>query len=618
MNLKRFAHILTAGGCALFLPLLTPGVNATPRPFPQTAPEIVLADFGFKDIGGKTHQLNEKLDGKTAKASVFFFSSTQCPISNIYSPRMIELAKSYAAKGVQFYLVNSNREDSLASVKRYATERPFPFPVIKDNGTALADHLKATHTPQAIILDSRSIVRYRGRIDDNSDRTKIIRHDVKDALEAILSGQSVLRSRTQSFGCSIFRENIATPANITLAKVTYARDVAPILMKNCTVCHRDGEAAPFPLETYSHAKTWASAIKSYTAHRQMPPWKASPGLCEFHDARVLTDKEVATLGAWADSGAEAGNLKEAPPLPVRLEGGWRLGKPDAVLFSKEAYTLTEEGQDVYRQYVLPFDNTKDVYLKGIEFQAGNRAVVHHMILYVDLKGRSLELDAQDPEPGYSVANGDGSIGIPLNQTQWVAGWAPGNTARFLPEGCAFKIPQGTHLVLQVHYHKNGAKVKDQSKIALYLTDAAKVENVVSTHAVLYPFLNLKPGVADQKITTATTLPNEVKIIGLMPHMHMLGRQIGLTAELPDGTEKPLIKIEDWDFNWQETYSFVEPPTFPKGTKIRLRATFDNTEDNPRQPSHPPRLVRWGEATTDEMCIGFFQYLVPMQKAIAQK
>ena len=304
---------------------------------------------------------------------LFSFSPRHnAPISNIYSPRIIELAKEYGSQGVKFYLVNSNREDTLAAVQRYAKERPFPFPVIKDNGTLIADALKATATPEAIILDNKSLVRYRGRIDDNPNREKIVRHDVQDALDAILTDKPVPRPRTLVSGCRIFRETpkLATYLPGSLAKVTYARDVAPILMKNCTVCHRDGEAAPFPLETYQHAKTWASAIKTYTVRRQMPPWKAAEGSAEFHDARRLTDKEIATLASWADNGAPAGNLTEAPSLPVRPASGWGLGKPDAVLFSKEPYTLTEEGQDVYRQYVLPFDTTADPFSEGHRVSGG--------------------------------------------------------------------------------------------------------------------------------------------------------------------------------------------------------------------------------------------------------
>ena len=240
-----------------------------------------------------------------------------------------------------------------------------------------------------------------------------------------------------------------------------------------------------------------------------------------------------------------------------------------------------------------------------------------MILYIDLSGESVKLDEKDPEPGYSVPNGNGGIGVPMDKTLWVAGWAPGNTPRFLPDGCAFPIPKGSHLVLQVHYHKNGAKLKDQSKIALFLADESKIENVVYTGALIYPFLNLKPGVANQPATTSQVLPRDLKVIAVMPHMHMLGRQIGMTAELPDGTKQSLINIDDWDFNWQETYRFKNPPTFPKGTKLVLNASFDNTENNPRQPSHPPKAVSWGEETTDEMCIGFFQYLVPYKKLTAK-
>jgi hypothetical protein len=199
--------------------------------------------------------------------------------------------------------------------------------------------------------------------------------------------------------------------------------------------------------------------------------------------------------------------------------------------------------------------------------------------------------------------------VPFDKAIWVAGWAPGNTSRFLPEGLAFRLPKGAKVVLQVHYHPNGKPEKDRSSVAFHYTDESRVEKVVHTSMVINPYLRLEPGGERQRITASRPLYQDTEIIAVMPHMHMLGREIKLTATLPDGRQEPLIYIADWDFNWQETYRYKKPLQFPKGTKIDLVAYFDNSEKNPRQPSHPPVRVTWGEQTTDEMCIGFFQYTV---------
>ncbi len=561
----------------------------------------------WKDLDGRAHDFGEAAQHK---ATVFFFASTQCPVSNIYTPRINELAAAYGARGVQFFLVNSNHDDTLATVRRDAKARRFTFPVVKDQGTALADALAADKTPEAVILDARGLVRYRGRLDDNQERTRIIRSDVRDALEDLLASRAVARPRTLAFGCSIFRDT-ARPVALAPGTVTYARDVAKILNAKCVACHRPGEAAPFALTNYAEARTWAASIKEYTARHLMPPWKAVPGYGDFHDARALSEKEIATLAKWADAGAVPGDLKQAPPAPrLAVHQEWNMGQPDAVVRPVRAYHLAAEGADVYREYVLPMDFAEDHYLRGMELKAGNRAIVHHMVMYFDRSGKSAQMDGKETEPGYSVAGTN--IGIPYEDEVFVKGWAPGNTANFLPTGTAFKIGKGWKMVLQVHYHKDGKVEEDNSAVGLYFADKASVEKEMYTFGMINAFFRLNPGDAHKEVKANLTVPADVTLWAVMPHMHLLGREMKLTATLPDGSTRPLIYVADWDFNWQETYRYKQPVHLPKGSKIELTAIYDNSERNPRQPTHPPRIVGWGEQTTDEMCLGLMQITVDAQ------
>lgn len=572
----------------------------------KATPLVPVPLSSWSDLDGEKFNLRT-ITAK--KATVFFFGSTECPISNIYTPRLIELAKSFEARGVQFFFVDANKEDSPEELRKYVMQRHINFPTIMDERFTLANALHATHTPQAILLDNNAIVRYRGRIDDNQDRAKIIRNNLKDALEAVLTGTPVKISRTLPFGCEIFRDTIKAARVET--SVTYAQHVAPLLYKHCLGCHRPGETGPFSLETYQQARTWGKAIKTYTAHRQMPPWKATPGIGDFKDARVMSDTEIATLAKWVDSGMPSGDLKRCPTLPSLPSTGYQLGKPHQVLCADTPYRLGAEGSDVYRNFVVPVDTSEDRFIKGMEFQADNRSVVHHMILFFDLSGKSVDLDNADPEPGYS--SNDLAIGVPFDKTVWVSGWAPGNSPRLMPAGTAFFLPKGTKVVLQVHYHKNGQEQYDRSRAALYFDQENNIKKIVQTGQIANPLLNLKPGKANQVVRASRTLPSDTEIIAVAPHMHMLGRQMKLTAHTPDGKDVPLVQIKDWDFNWQETYVFKQPLQFPKRTVLKLLAEYDNTEANPRQPSHPPIQVRFGEATTDEMCIGFFQYTRPYVK-----
>lgn len=599
-----FGILILLGAAALIASHQNSRADNAQEPDTQS-PASTPVHAAWKDLSGRAW--SEK-DFARHKATVFVFVSTQCPIANIYSPRINELAQKYTTSDVQFFLVDSNLEDSAAALKRYIQERGYRFPAVKDVGTSLADALSADRTPETIIVDQQGAVRYRGRIDDNTDREKIIRHDASEALDALLDGKPIARARTLAFGCAVFRDTPVSKTQVSHT-VTYTRDVAPILARNCVSCHRQGESAPFALESYQQAKIWALPIKTYTARRQMPPWKAAPGYGDFHDARLMSDQEIAVLGKWADAGAPQGNLKDlretSAPAP-RAE--WQLGRPDLILQPTGTYHLEAEGKDVYREFVLPADFKEDQFINAIEFKPDNRAVVHHIIVFFDPSGMSAKLDGKEEEPGYSVPG----VGIGTPQSVWVAGWAAGATPYRLPEGAAYRLPAGDKIVLQVHYHKDGKVEADRSRIGLHFADKAKVDKEIHVASLINAGFHLKAGNSHQEVKASMTVAAPVHVWAVFPHMHLLGREMKMTAELPDGSIRPLIWINDWDFNWQETYRCKESVMLPKGTKVSLTAVFDNSESNPRQPVHPPKDVFWGEQTTDEMCIGFFQYSLDSQ------
>jgi len=591
---------------------LTVGLALLPRIVPaQEVSKTPVAATTWSDLSGHSWKT---ADLQKNRASVFFFVSTECPISNIYTPRMAEIAKTYTSRGVAFFLVDANREDSAEKIRKYAAERGIGFPQVRDEHLALADSLIADHTPETIVLDGQGIVRYRGRIDDNLDLSKIIRHDLQEALDAMLVGKPVLRPRTLAVGCAIFRDKPAIAASATVSTVTYARDVAPILYNNCVVCHRTGEAAPFALETYQQAKTWATQIKDYTARRQMPPSKAVKGFGEFCDQRVLDEKQIATLAKWAQSGAPAGDLKAAPALPkFPPPHDWVLGKPDVIMQADRPYHLAAEGDDVYREFVMPQIYDEDKFITSLEFQPGNRAVVHHVVLYFDPTGKSASMDGKEKEPGYSVSG----AGIGVFGEQFVQAWVPGGTPYTLPKGTAYRLKKGTRIVVQVHYHKDGKVEEDQSRVSVKFASPGDVQKEMRTAGLINPIFLLKPGDAHQEVRCGLNLPVNATVWSVFPHMHLLGREMKITAKLPGGEVKPLVWVNDWDFNWQETYRYKTPVQLPKGTRIDLVAVYDNSERNPRQPTHPPAPVHWGEQTTDEMCIGFLQYTIDIDKVAAK-
>lgn len=387
--------------------------------------------------------------------------------------------------------------------------------------------------------------------------------------------------------------------------LTYNRDIAPIVYRNCVSCHRAGEVAPFALTRYADVKKRARQIAAVTQRRFMPPWKAdSHG--EFQDERRLTAEQIGMIGQWAAEGAPEGRAADLPPAPKFTEG-WELGPPDVVVEPSESYTLAAEGADVYRCFVVPTQYPEDRYVAAIEVRPGNRAVVHHMIAYLDSSGAARKLDAADAGPGYTSFGG---VGFPASGA--LGGWAPGNQPRRLPAGTGTLLPKGADIVMQVHYHKSGKPETDRTKMGLYFAKGA-VDKRLRLLPIAGRPLRIPAGAANHVASANMPIMGDITVLQVTPHMHLLGREMTVTATLPDGTAKPLVRVPDWDFNWQTTYCFQEPLKLPRGSRISLTARYDNSAGNPLNPNNPPREVTWGEQTTDEMCLAFVGYTVDAEQ-----
>lgn len=535
------------------------------------------------------------------KATVFVFLSTQCPVSKVYAPRLNTLAREYGTRGVQTLGVFSNMQEGRAEVAAFAKGRGLAFPIVRDGDARLASQFHATMTPQAFVVNSSGAVVYSGRVDDNADASQVHHRDLKEALDAVLAGRAVTHPHTVAFGCIIRRPAAA----VASSQITYARDVAPILQRQCETCHRPGQIGPMSFTTYAQAAAWRGDIKRYTQNRQMPPWKADPGAGDFQDARRLSAHEIAILAKWADAGAPEGDPKDLP-APAHFNEGWPLGKPDMVLEPSRAYHVDADGGDVYRCFVIPTDFTHNRYVSAVDVQPGNRAVVHHVIAFIDGEGKSANLDGHEKEPGYTSFGGVG-----FTPTGALGGWAPGITPHYLPNGVATAVPAGARIVLQVHYHKDGKPETDFSRVGLYFAQGPIDKTLHITEAI--HSLYIPPGDAHYTVSTLSVpSPVAYHLVAITPHMHLLGRSMKLTAILPNGSKVPLVSVSNWDFNWQSTYFYKKPIALPIGSRIAMTATYDNSAHNPRNPNSPPKLVTWGEQTTDEMCIAFLHYTLDQE------
>ncbi|QYK53338.1 MAG: hypothetical protein KF824_00260 [Fimbriimonadaceae bacterium] len=380
--------------------------------------------------------------------------------------------------------------------------------------------------------------------------------------------------------------------------VTYAEHVAPILNNSCVKCHRPGQSAPFSLIGYENAKRYSDMIALATSKKRMPPWKAVPGEVKFLDDTHLSDEQITLLSAWADAGAPRGDKSKEPVTPTFPEG-WALGKPDMLLEMPYEFELGADGSDEYWNFVITPNITKPTYISAIDVEPGNKRIVHHVIAFLDKSGQGKKLvqSRGDKRAGYKTTGG----GVGFNPDGSLGGWAPGAKQSRLPDHAGMLIEPGTDIILQVHYNKSGKPEKDQTKVAVYLNQGVPKEQV-DVKFIPNPFIRIVPGKAGQKFRSEIPIPAKIKIYSLMPHMHLLGREMKATAIYPDGKEKVLIEVKDWDFNWQLIYNLKTPEILPAGSKLRLEAEYDNSVDNPFQPHDPPKLVRWGEETTDEMML----------------
>jgi hypothetical protein len=379
---------------------------------------------------------------------------------------------------------------------------------------------------------------------------------------------------------------------------TFSNEVVRILQARCQGCHRPGEHAPFPLLTYRDAYDKRDDIEKAVRGRVMPPWKPVPGFGDFVGSRRLSGAELATLVAWLDAGAPEGDRAKLPPPRVFPEG-WRLGPPDHVLEMPEPFTVPAKASDVYRCFLIPTNFPEDRWVTKVEYAPGDRKLVHHILSYIDTGTAAAELDRRDPGPGYSCFGGPGFL-----PAGGLSGWAPGMQPRVTDEGVGMLLPKGATVVLQMHYNNESpASRTDRTRMALHFATAPIVKRQRAI-AVLDRTFTIPAGERRHEVRASWTARADMHANTISPHMHLLGREMKVTATYPDGTVRPLIHIDDWDFNWQGTYTFARSVAIPTGTRIDMVAVFDNSAENQRQPSRPPRPVSWGEGTTDEMAIVF--------------
>jgi peroxiredoxin len=555
------------------------GAIAERRP---ALPGQTIDAFTLNDSFGAKRSLSE---WKNRKAVVIVFLGTECPLAKLYGKRLAELDKEYGPQGVQIVGINSNQQDTLQEMLGYARDHGIEFPLLKDAGASVADQFGATRTPEAFVLDAKRAVQYHGRIDDQygvgAARNAATHSELVDAIKAVLAGKPVATPVTTAVGCLIGRRK-ASNAGSAADSVTYAKDVAPIMQKHCQSCHREGQIGPFALTDYADVAAWSDTMLEVIDAGRMPPWHADPAHGEFFNEARMSDDEKDVFRRWVKAGVPEGNPADLP-APVQFSDDWQLPEPRTVFRMPEPYHVPATGTVPYQYFTFDPKFTEDKWVYAAEAKPGNRAVVHHLIMFY------LPPDQETFRPQDPLFNA-------------VAAFAPGMPAIAGLENYAVRIPAGSKLIFQVHYTPNGTATTDQSEAAVVFADPKKVEKEVRIIAGFNFRFLIPPGVPDYKVTQQLRIPRDTLVYTITPHMHYRGKSFKFTARFPDGRDEVLLNVPRYDFNWQNVYLLRSPKRLPAGTIVDMEAHYDNSADNPLNPD-PNQAVHWGDQTWDEMMLG---------------
>ena len=564
----------------------------------------------LKSIYSGVHDLGEFV-GKNSRGIVLVFLGTECPVARQYLPRLKELHAEYRSQGVQFLGIYSDVGVTVFHMAAHAHDEDIPFPVFQDVDHRLADRLEVSTTPEVVVLDSRQEKKYQGAIDNqyarHGGRGSPSENYLKDALQALVKGEPVARSYVPASGCPLER---SAPKRTPRA-VTYYKDVAPLVQKNCQVCHRQQGPGPFELITFDDVAFNAEKIREVVIDRRMPPWHGTlnPKYGKLLNDKRLSKDEIETIVAWIDGGSAEGNKSDAPP-PVRwpAHAEWAIGKPDFVYRLPAPFQVPKSGTLEYQFFRVRLDYDRDRWFRAVEVKPGNPEVVHHISLHL--------------APSQSDQKYDGFAamlflyGLNGERAQVINDFVPGDTynAKTYPPEQAVRIPKHSDLIFEVHYTPNNrAATTDQSMVAFQWA-AAPPQNEVLTTVFRVPTGGFRIPPYEPHFCMEDTyyFEHDVEIDAIRPHFHVRGKSFRLElierdSKTDEITEREtILSVPVFDPAWQRTYELATPLHMAAGTELLATGHFDNSALNPNNPD-PNREVRWGDQTWEEMMIGWMDY-----------
>jgi len=567
------------GGALKSLALLALLVTALPA-------QARVDNFVLNDQLGKSHELYY-LSSK--KAVVIMIQGNGCPITRQAWQALKEIRANYAAKGIEFLMLNSNLQDDRESIAAEAREFGYDIPVLVDETQLIGEALEVTRTAEVLVIETKdwNLV-YRGPIDDRltyerQSATAKNRY-LSDALDSVLAGTKITTAKRDAPGCIV---NIPHRDN-KLPVASYSKTIAPLLEKNCVECHRTGGIAPWAMNEYKKIQGFAPMMREVLRTARMPPWHADPHVGSFAGDRNISAADKATLVHWIEAGAPRGDGPDPLTSVKPATSEWPLGEPDLIV-TLPAFQVPATGVVDYQHPVVanPLDHA--VWVRAVTVMPGDRTVVHHV-----LAGYSM------PAPGARRVIPEADL-----FDNYLTGYAPGMEAYQFPADTAVKLEPGGRFILQMHYTPTGKATSDVTRIGLYFYK--EPPKYVLRHTVaLNPSLRIPPGVAEHEETAYLPFHKDAILYSLFPHAHFRGSSAKFELQYPDGRRQLLLSVPKYDFNWQREYVLKDPVTVPAGAKIIYTGVYDNSPQHKGNPD-PTRTVPWGLQSWDEMLYGAVRF-----------
>ena len=575
-------------------PALTPSLAG---PLPLKGSELGVGrripNLSFSDWKGNPHDLASL----GSKGIVFAMTSASCPVSKRYLPSLARWSELLKAKGIPLVLVNPFPSERADQIEAQLQSAGLQILYVHDRNHQLTRALGATTTTEVFLLDAAQTLRYRGALDDqygtDYSRERPSTCFLQDALTALLSNTPLKIEATSAPGCELDLPPLpqSPSGKPPIPPPTYHRDIARILQHHCVRCHRSEGIAPFALDELESVLDRAKTIRRVVSEGTMPPWHAAPpksGPSPWANDGSLPERDRRDLLAWLNSPERpAGNPAEAP-IPAAFPAQWTQGTPEAILRLTRSHSIPATGTLPYQIETLETSFSEDRWVRAYEIRPSAREVVHHVLIQIH-------------EGPQRKAFPDGA------ESFWGA-YVPGNEGRTYPPGVARKLPAGARLRFQIHYTPSGKPATNQLELGLCFAPQPP-EYEVRTAGLAQRKLRIPPMAADHVETKSRFAPADLQILSLMPHLHTRGKSFQYTLQVPGQAPQTLLEIPRYDFNWQRAYEFKTPHRIPKGSELTITAHFDNSPANKANPD-PHRTVTWGEQTSDEMMIGYLEYLLP--------